>query len=89
MHLVVRTRPEVVAGWSDEEVARRWVARFLSGAQGPGGGGGTEDLRLAVLLADAEKVKDLPGAFGKPELVHARAERADRPSGESGGLVRG
>ena len=24
IHVVVRNRPDIVAGWSDEEVARRW-----------------------------------------------------------------
>lgn len=24
-HLVLRSRPDVVAGWSDEDVARRWL----------------------------------------------------------------
>src|ERR1700678_3424172 len=24
LHLIVRTRPDVVQGWSDEEIARRW-----------------------------------------------------------------
>ena len=27
-HLVLRTRPDIVAQWSDEEVARRWWALF-------------------------------------------------------------
>src|SRR5690554_6348442 len=27
-HLVLRTRPDVVAQWSDEEVARRWLRLF-------------------------------------------------------------
>jgi REP element-mobilizing transposase RayT len=28
MHLVIRTRPDVVAAWSDDEVAHRWWALF-------------------------------------------------------------
>jgi REP element-mobilizing transposase RayT len=28
MHLVIRTRPDIAAGWSDEQVARRWWALF-------------------------------------------------------------
>ena len=28
MHLVLRSRPDVVAAWSDEEVARRWLRLF-------------------------------------------------------------
>jgi hypothetical protein len=26
IHLVVRTRPDVAAGWTDEQVARRWLS---------------------------------------------------------------
>ena len=41
IHLVLRSRPDVVAGWSDEEVARRWlrlfpVRRGVSWVQAPG-----------------------------------------------------
>ena len=25
LHLILRNRPDIVAGWSDEEVARRWL----------------------------------------------------------------
>jgi len=28
MHLALRSRPDVVAGWSDEEVAQRWLRWF-------------------------------------------------------------
>ncbi|MFN9912925.1 MAG: hypothetical protein ACK53L_10085, partial [Pirellulaceae bacterium] len=28
MHVILRTRPDVVAQWSDEEVARRWLSLF-------------------------------------------------------------
>ena len=28
LHLVLRSRPDVVAGWSDDEVARRWLRLF-------------------------------------------------------------
>jgi len=28
MHLVLRTRSDVVAQWSDEQVARRWLRLF-------------------------------------------------------------
>ena len=56
VHLVVRTRPEVAAGWSDEEVARRLVA-VLSGTAGPDVGASVDEARLAALLADAERLK--------------------------------
>lgn len=38
-HLVIRVNPDVVAGWSDEEVIRRWdqiysIRKFFTGAKG-------------------------------------------------------
>lgn len=56
MRLVARTRPEVVAGWSDEEVARPWF-RLCPGRKNPLAVAGEEDVRLEVLLKDAEKLK--------------------------------
>ena len=29
VHVILRNRPDVVAGWSDEEVARRWWQRYF------------------------------------------------------------
>lgn len=55
MHLVLRTRPDVVQTWSDEEVARRWLRLF------PGrrldeylGQPTVEDIR--ALAADSERI---------------------------------
>ncbi|MFN7732570.1 MAG: hypothetical protein ACK5OB_11755, partial [Pirellula sp.] len=28
MHIILRTRPDVVATWSDHEVAKRWLSLF-------------------------------------------------------------
>jgi hypothetical protein len=56
VHLVVRTRPEVVSGWSDEEVARRWL-RLCPGRKDPLAVAREEDVRFEVLLKDAEKLK--------------------------------
>ena len=36
LHVVLRTRPDLVAGWSDEEVVRRWLAD-ISERWKPGG----------------------------------------------------
>lgn len=37
LHLVLRSRPDVVAAWSDQEVARRWLRLFPKrrGSEGP------------------------------------------------------
>ena len=36
LHVIVRTRPDLVSGWSDEEVARRWWQLFPQRRDGNG-----------------------------------------------------
>ncbi|WP_246113067.1 hypothetical protein [Allorhodopirellula solitaria] len=37
LHLVLRSRPDVVAAWSDEEVAQRWLRLFPARRNSDGG----------------------------------------------------
>ena len=50
LHVILGTDPGLVSGWSDEEVARRWLTLF----PGPGGRRGQppEDLAIAALCQD-------------------------------------
>jgi hypothetical protein len=87
VHLVVRTRPEVAAGWSDEEVARRWL-RFCPGRRDQVGAG-MDEARLAVLLADAERLKTCRERLGNlswfmrglSEQIARRANEEDSCAG--------
>jgi hypothetical protein len=63
VHLVVRTRPEVVSGWSDEEIARRWL-RLCPGRKDPLAVARDEEVRFEVLLKDVEKLKVCRGVKG-------------------------
>ncbi|MCC5842558.1 MAG: hypothetical protein JJT96_20745 [Opitutales bacterium] len=87
VHLVVRTRPDVVSGWSDEEVARRWL-RLCPGRRDQVGASVEED-RVALLAKDAEKVKVCRERLGNlswfmrglSEVIARRANDEDRCKG--------
>ena len=50
------------AGWSDEEVARRWF-RFCPGRRGTRWGRVWNEARLAVVAGGCGEGEDVPGAF--------------------------
>ena len=56
--VVVRTRPDLAAQWSDEEVARHWWQLFPKRRDEQGRPAEPEDHELAMLLADAEAVAE-------------------------------
>ena len=62
IHLILRTRPDVVALWSDEEVARRWltITHLVRSKDGQ-----TikelDDVRIAMETADPQRVDQLRG----------------------------
>jgi hypothetical protein len=62
IHLVLRTRPDVVALWSDEEVVRRWltISHLVRSTNGR-----TikelADVRIAMETADPQRVEQLRG----------------------------
>ncbi len=60
IHLILRTRPDVVALWSDEEVARRWltITHLVRSKDGQ-----TiqelDDVRISMETADPQRVDQL------------------------------
>ena len=57
LHVVVRTRPDLAAEWSAEELARRWW-RLFPKRRGPDKTAAEpEDHELAALMADTEKLE--------------------------------
>ena len=52
LHIILRSRPDVVSGWSDEEVARRWY-RLFPKRRKPDGSSVTPDANeLRMMTAD-------------------------------------
>jgi hypothetical protein len=58
-HTILRTRPDIVAAWSDREVATRWLTLFphhdgLNNAAGP-----PEEKQIAALVECTERIAEL------------------------------
>ena len=58
-HLVLRTRPDIVAEWSDEEVARRWWALFPKRRTKTQTPAEPRQSELDMLTADPKKIAEL------------------------------
>ena len=58
-HLVLRTRPDIVAGWTDEEVARRWWALFPKRRTKKQTPAEPRQSELDMLTADPQKIAEL------------------------------
>jgi hypothetical protein len=89
LHLIIRTRPDIVAKWSDEDVVRRMltVHRIIHSESGQVEPPSAEEIQLE--LADAERVADLRcrlknlSWFMKAlrETVARRANRSEKITG--------
>ena len=58
LHVVVRTRPDVVKSWSDEEVALRWWRLFPQRRDGNGKAAEPQESELKHILNDASGLKE-------------------------------
>jgi hypothetical protein len=58
-HVVLRNRPDLVATWSDEEVARRWWFVFPQRHEPDGSAAQPEPPELAMITADPEKLAEV------------------------------
>ena len=57
-HVVLRIRPDLTQGWTDEEVARRWWRLFPSRREEDGQPGSPEQFELDALMADAKRLAE-------------------------------
>jgi len=58
VHLVLRTRPDIVESWSDEEVARRWWRLFPKRRDEQGNPAEPESHELQMLVADEDALAE-------------------------------
>ncbi len=58
LHLVLRNRPDVVAEWSDEEVAERWWRLFPSRRDADGSAAKPTKVELLLVTGNAERLTE-------------------------------
>jgi hypothetical protein len=58
-HTIVRTRPDIVAAWSDREVATRWLTLFPHHDGFNKGDGPPEEKQIAALVECTERIAEL------------------------------
>ena len=83
VHVVLRNRPDVVAGWSDEEVARRWWNLFPLRRDETGRPAEPEAHELSLLCSSAAAVRErFTRAWKRADitLTSSRIITDDRPS---------
>ena len=87
LHVVVRTLPRLVAGWADEEVARRWLSLFPGRGGRKGQSPGEDEIR--ALCEDSGKLASCRKRLANlswfmrclKEPIARRANREDDCSG--------
>ena len=89
LHVILRNRPDVVAGWSDEEVVRRWWLVAPERRDEQGKPAEITQLELASLLADQAQVNKLRSRLSDiswlmRQLCQSVARRANKESNVTG-----
>jgi len=89
LHVIVRTRPDVVAAWSDQEVAERWWRLFPRRRDEQGLPAEPEPHELAMLVAEPEAAAERRRRLGSLSwlmrcLCEPIARRANREDGCTG-----
>ena len=89
LHVVLRTRPDVVAGWPDEEVAERWWRLFPRRRDEDGTPAEPEPHELSMLVADAKVAAERRRRLGSLSwlmrcLCEPVARRANKEDGCTG-----
>jgi hypothetical protein len=89
IHVVVRNRPDVVAGWSDDEVARRWWNVFPKRRDRDGHPAEPTDSELTMITADPDRLAQVRARLSNlswfmrclVEPIARRANREDKCTG--------
>ena len=59
IHLVLRSRPDIVKEWSDKEVARRWLRLFPIRRGKDGSPSEPEDFEISMITKDQTKLSEI------------------------------
>jgi REP element-mobilizing transposase RayT len=88
-HLVLRSRPDVVATWKDKEVARRWMMLCPKRKKSDGTPRKPTKKEIRAITGDAETLKEIRSRLSDISwwvrlLCQYIAQRANRETGEKG-----
>ena len=89
LHVVLRSRPDVVATWSDDDVARRWLKLFPKRRLEDGSPAEATDEELKLVTGSAERLAEVRRRLSDvswwmratAENIARRANREDQCSG--------
>jgi len=89
IHVIVRNRPDVVNGWSDDEVARRWWNVFPKRRDHVGNPAEPTDSELTMTTADPDRLSEVRSRLSDlswfmrclVEPIARQANREDKCSG--------
>lgn len=59
MHMVLRSRPDIVRQWTDQEVARRWLRLFPRRRMANGNPAKPDDAELNTILLDPQRLAEV------------------------------
>nr|ACS68542.1 hypothetical protein [uncultured bacterium FLS18] len=79
--LIVRARPDLSNGWSDEQVVRQWlsIAKLKRN--------GSDSIEPTWAEVDRETQQNAPGAATKPKLPYTGSGRSNRCDGRGRGIA--
>ena len=89
LHVVLRSRPDVVKEWSDDEVARRWLRLFPKRRDAKGAPAEPNDAELLMITSDVKRLVEIRERLSDvswwmrctAENIARRSNKEDRCSG--------
>lgn len=89
LHVILRSRPDVVREWSDDEVARRWLRLFPSRREKDGSPAEPEDFEITMITADKKRLAEIRDRLSDvswwmrctAENIARRSNKEDRCTG--------
>lgn len=89
IHVILRSRPDVVKQWSDDEVARRWYRLFPKRREPNGDPSEPNEFELGMILNNAERLDEIKTRLSDlswwmrctAESIARRANKEDQTTG--------
>ena len=96
-HLILRSRPDVVQAWSDEEVARRWLVLCPYRKDEEGRAKTPNESEISSIAKDAKRLTEIRNRLSDiswwmrllSQSIAQRANRDDKEVGRRGGAAVG